>query len=203
GCREFFVALVDEGIRLRQAIGNGWPDDARLHVLHGALPGDERDCLAYGLIPVLNSLDQIERWQVLARREGRALPAVLQGDTGMARLGLSGAELARLGAEPSRLEGITLLSVLSHLVGAEMTADPINARQLARFHALRERWPRAPGCLANSSGVFLGPDYHFDLVRPGAALYGVAPVSGAANPMHCVVHIQGRLIQWREVAAGE
>lgn len=203
GCREFFVALVEEGVALRQALGGAWPADARLHVLHGALPGAERDCLAHGLLPVLNSLDQIERWQALAREQGRALPAAIQGDTGMARLGLSPVELARLDAEPARLDGIAATLVMSHLVSAEDAADPVNALQLQRFRALRARWPRAAGCLANSSGIFLGRDFHFDLSRPGAALYGVAPMTGRPNPMRAVVHLQGRLIQWREVAAGD
>lgn len=203
GCREFFVALVDEGIVLREALGSAWPADARLHVLHGALPGAERDCLAHGLLPVLNSLDQIARWQALAREQGRALPAAIQGDTGMARLGLSPAELARLDAEPARLDGIAPTLVMSHLVSAEDAADAVNAQQLERYRALRARWPQAQGCLANSSGIFLGRDFHFDLARPGAALYGVAPMVGQPNPLRAVVHLQGRLIQWREVAAGD
>lgn len=202
GCRDFFVALVDEGVQLREAFGGLWPQDARLHVLHGALPGAEADCLASGLVPVLNSLDQIERWQALALRLGRVLPAAVQVDTGMARLGLSAAEVDRLLVEPGRLTGIAPSLVMSHLVGAEDAADPINALQLARFRSLRAHWPQAWACLANSSGIFLGPDFHFDLVRPGAALYGVAPAVQGDNPMRPVVHLQGRLIQWREVPEG-
>jgi len=203
GCREFFVALVDEGIRLRGALGEQWPVDARLHVLHGPMPGAEADCLAHDLVPVLNGLDQVERWAALARRTGRRLPAALQGDTGMARLGLSPRELARLDAEPGLLDGIDPTLVISHLVAAESPDEPINAVQLKRYRLLRRRWPSAAGCLANSSGIFLGPDYHFDLVRPGAALYGVAPQDGRPNPMQPVVRLQGRLIQWREVEAGQ
>jgi alanine racemase len=203
GCREFFVALVEEGIRLRETLQEDWPADARLHVLHGALPGCERDCLAHDLVPVLNSLDQIERWQALARAETRVLPAAIQGDTGMARLGLSALELARLDAEPVRLDGIAPTLVMSHLASAEESANPINLQQLQRFRGLRARWPQALGSLANSSGVFLGPEFHFDLARPGAALYGVAPTAGAPNPMRPVARVQGRLIQWREVAAGQ
>jgi alanine racemase len=203
GCREFFVALVDEGIRLREALRERWPGEARLHVLHGPMPGAEADCVAHDLVPVLNGLDQVERWQALARRSGRRLPAALQGDTGMARLGLSPAELERLGAEPARLDGIEPTLVISHLVAAEDPAAPINALQLQRYRELRRRWPAARASLANSSGIFLGPDYHFDLARPGAALYGVAPQDGVPNPMRPVVRLQGRLIQWREVAGGQ
>lgn len=203
GCREFFVALVDEGVRLRESLGDAWPDDARLHVLHGALPGAEAECLAHGLVPVLNSADQIARWQAFARQEGRDLPAALQVDTGMARLGLAPASLARLGGSDGGLAGITMTLVMSHLVSAEEPDDPVCRRQLELFKPWRERFPFALGCLANSSGIFLGREFHFDLVRPGAALYGVAPVAGQPNPMRPVVHVQARLIQCREIAAGE
>lgn len=203
GCREFFVALVDEGIRLRESLGDAWPPDARLHVLHGALPGAEHDCLAHELVPVLNSVDQVARWQALAAREGRALPAALQVDTGMARLGLSPSALGRLADAPDGLRGIVPTLVMSHLVSAEDPQDPVSRRQLELFRPWRARFPAAQGCLANSSGIFLGPEFHFDLVRPGAALYGVAPVIGQPNPMRQVVHVQARLIQCREIAAGE
>lgn len=203
GCREFFVALVDEGIRLRESLGATWPSDARLHVLHGALPGAEEDCLAHGLVPVLNSVDQVARWQALAHRHGHALPAALQLDTGMARLGLPPAALGRLADAPDGLAGIVPTLVMSHLVSAEDPHDPTSRRQLERFRPWRNRFPAASGCLANSSGIFLGSDFHFDLVRPGAALYGVAPVAGQPNPMRQVVRVQARLIQWRELQAGE
>ena len=203
GCREFFVALVDEGVRLLDDLGPQWPGDARLHVLHGPLPGEERDCLARGLVPVLNSLDQVERWRALALQQGRRLPAAIQGDTGMARLGMALADAARLAKAPEQLEGIVPTLVMSHLASAEEPHNPLNALQLLRFGALRAHWPLALGCLANSSGAFLGRDFHFDLVRPGAALYGVAPTVGKPNPMQPVVRVQARLIQWREIAAGD
>ncbi len=203
GCREFFVALVDEGIRLRESLGPVWPHDARLHVLHGALPGAEDDCLAHDLVPVLNSVDQVARWQDLARRQGRVLPAALQVDTGMARLGLPPAALRRLVEAADGLSGMATTLVMSHLVSAEDPQDPVSRRQLELFRPWRERFPAALGCLANSSGIFLGREFHFDLVRPGAALYGVAPVVGQPNPMRPVVRVQARLVQWREIAAGE
>ena len=203
GCREFFVALVDEGIGLRESLRDDWPSDARVHVLHGCMPGAEDACLAHGLVPVLNAPDQIERWQALARRRGNALAAALQVDTGMARLGLSPSAVTHLAANPRTLDGITLTYVMSHLVSAEDPADQTNQLQLERFCLQRAQLPAAPACLANSSGIFLGKPFHFDLVRPGAALYGVAPTNGKRNPMRPVVRLQARLIQWREIAAGE
>ncbi|WP_158045278.1 alanine racemase [Skermanella pratensis] len=198
GCRHFFVAHIDEAIALRPHL----PEGACLFVLHGVMPGAEADCIAHRITPVLNSLPQIDAWTGLSRSLGRRLPAIVQVDTGMSRLGLSAREMELLAADPSRLDGIDLRFVMSHLACAEQQGHELNAEQLARFRASRARLPAAPGCFANSSGIFLGPDYHFDLARPGAALYGVAPIAGAPNPMQGVVRLQGRVIQVRDIEAG-
>jgi alanine racemase len=199
GCRTFFVALVDEGLRLRQTL----PNDARIVVLHGPLPGAEADCQAHGLIPVLNSPDQIERHVALARQQGRALPAALQVDTGMARLGLQAHEVQQLQQNPTLLQGLDLQLVMSHLVSAEEAHNPLNAIQRQRFEALRRLLPPCPASLANSSGIFLDSSFHLDLVRPGAALYGVAPAVDRPNPMQPVIRLQASLLQVREVHPGE
>ncbi|WP_153160481.1 alanine racemase [Zoogloea sp. 1C4] len=199
GCRSFFVAHLTEGIHLRAVL----PDQtAMIYVLHGPHPGSERDFVRSRLVPVLNSLPQVKAWQTLAQWEDGVLPAVLQVDTGMARLGLSEDEFASLIAHPALLEGLALQFVMSHLVSAEAQHDPVNRRQLARFEAALAQLPGMRGSLANSSGIFLGGEYHFGLVRPGAALYGVAPVAGQANPMRPVIRLQGKVLQTRRVDAG-
>jgi alanine racemase len=197
GCRDFFVALVDEALTLRPFL----PLDARLFVLHGPLPGAEPVCAQAGVIPVLNSREQIQAWSDLALRLGRTLPAAVQFDTGMARLGLARNDPLGLGAEEMR--GIEPVLLMSHLVGAEDPQDSINPLQLQRFQTIRQRWAGVPASLANSSGVFLGQDFHADLLRPGAALYGIAPTLGRPNPMHPVLRLTGRLIQSHWVEAGE
>ena len=173
---------------------------AEIFVLNGLPPGAEAECARHRVTPVLNSLAQIDAWAALGRRLGRALPAALQVDSGMSRLGLGEAELDALAASPRRLAGIELRLVMSHLACAERQDHPMNREQLRRFEAARARLPPAPASLANSSGIFLGPDFHFDLARPGAALYGLAPVAGAANPMRPVVRLRGRIVQIREIA---
>lgn len=198
GCRSFFVAHLDEAIALRPLLG----DDAAVYVLHGAHPGAEPEFLAHGVVPVLNSRPQVDAWRSLAARRGQRLAAILQVDTGMARLGLSATEFDQLAEDESALSGITLNCVMSHLACAEDRAHPANPVQRERFLAARARLPGVPASLANSSGIFLGADYHFDLARPGAALYGVAPTLGEANPLQQVIHLQGRVIQTRTVAAG-
>ena len=129
------------------------------------------------LTPVLGSLDEIARWR------GRGRDAILQVDTGMSRLGLSPAEVAVLAADHTRLEGLTIRYVMSHLVSSEQPDDPINALQRQRFDAARAMLPPVPCSLANSSGIFLGPAFGSDLARPGAALYGINPTPALPNPM--------------------
>ena len=198
GCGHFFVAHLAEGLALRPLL----PTGATVFVLHGAPPGAEADCAAAGLVPVLNSAQQVQAWRTLAARRGRRLPAVVQVDSGMSRLGLSGAELDQLAADADSFAGIEVRCVMSHLACADEPDHPANAMQRERFIAARRRLPAAPASFANSSGIFLGPGYHFELARPGAALYGVAPVAGAPNPMRPVVRLQAKVMQLRQVEAG-
>lgn len=190
GCREFFVAGVDEGIRLRAALAGAWPADASLHLLHGAEPQAEAECLAHGLVPVLGSVVQLARWQALARRVGRELPAALQVDTGLSRLGLSPAALAARAEAPDGLAGIAPTLLLSGLARAEVPDDPVNRRQLALFRGVCRRFPGVRASLAESAGLFLGPDFHLDLVRPGAALYGASPPRAVAHGLLPVVQLE-------------
>jgi alanine racemase len=199
GCRHFFVAHLDEGIALRPHL----PTHAEIFVLHGPPVDTEAEFIQHGLTPVLNSLPQISAWRRTARQLNRHLPAVVQIDSGMSRLGLSPAELDAWVGAPDFLQGIALRYLMSHLACAEQSKHPMNILQLAAFNASRKRLPSCPASLANSSGIFLGQDFHFDLVRPGAALYGIAPVAGAENPMKPVVRLQAKIIQTRNIARGD
>jgi alanine racemase len=151
---------------------------------------------------VLNDLGQLATWRSYAARRG-ALPAMLHLDTGMARLGLPPKEIARLVAEPKLLSGFTLSLVLSHLACASELAHPMNQTQFEAFRAALKRLPQAPASLAASSGIFLGGDFHFDMVRAGAALYGINPTPGRPNPMRRVVSLKAKILQIRDVDRGE
>lgn len=198
GCRTFFVAQLEEGATLRDLL-----PAAEIHVLGGLLPGLENAFLAHRLTPTLNALDEVEIWAAHARRRGTPLAAGLHVDTGMRRLGLPPEELDLLAGDLGRLTGIELALLISHLACAEQPDHPLNARQLAAFKDARARLPACPASFANSSGIFLGPDYHFDLLRPGVALYGANPTPGKANPMREVVRLQGRIWQVRNAQPGE
>lgn len=197
GCRHFFVAHLDEALDIKPVL----PNDAVVYVLHGLTSGSADSCIESGAVPVLNSIGQIDHWRKSASRMGRTLPAVLQVDTGMCRLGLAPGELEDL--DSSAFSGIRLRYLMSHLASAEDQSNQSNVAQLKRFIDARRMLPSIPASLANSSGIFLGKDYHFNLARPGAALYGVAPIDGAANPMRPVVTLSGRVIQTRTINSGD
>jgi len=189
GCRHFFVAYLNEAFAVRALVPN-----AMLAVLGGLIPGTEDAYVANDLIPVLGSLDEIDRW--------RGREAILHVDTGMSRLGLDARELGILAQDQSRLDGLTIRYILSHLVSSEVPDDPVNQLQRQRFAAIRAMLPLAPTSLANSSGIFLGPDFASDLARPGAALYGINPTPGQPNPMRCVLRLSVRVLAVRDIPTG-
>ena len=205
GCRRFFVAHSEEALALRQAL----PDpQTMIHILHGPTAGGEAELAAANLTPVLSTPGQIAAWSALAKRLGRRLPAALHIDTGMNRLGLTDAEADAVAADPGRLDGIALDFVMTHLACADEPDHPLNKQQADRFAAWRQRFANLKGSLANSAGIFLGADWHHDILRPGIALYGANPLAPSAGPRHEtgkmaeVVHLQGKILQVRSVDRG-
>lgn len=197
GCRTFFVAHLSEGITARAAL-----PEATIYVLNGLLPGLGPALVAHDLRPVLGSGEELAEWAALAESAGRRLPAALHVDTGMNRLGLPVSEALALAGDPLIARaGIALL--MTHLVSAELSGDPINARQAADFARVRAAHPGIPGSFANSSGIYLGGPAHHDLLRPGYALFGGNPTPWKANPMRPVVRLEAQIAQVRTVSAGE
>jgi alanine racemase len=216
GCDSFFVARLEEGVALRKAVPR-----ARIFVLDGAQPDAVPALISHHLTPVLNSLAEIAAWSAAASVSRTSLDAVLHVDTGMNRLGLPGDELAILSAEHGkRLAGLNLVLVMSHLACGDDPRNAMNAEQLSRFRQALAMLPQAPASLAASHGAMLGLDYHFDLVRPGVALYGADPQKpegmgregqsskskspqGAANLMQTAAVLTARVLQVRRIDSGE
>jgi alanine racemase len=199
GCDSFFVARLEEGVALRKGMPN-----ARIFVLDGAMPDAVPALLSHRLTPALNSLGQVAAWSAAAAAARASLDAVVHVDTGMNRLGLPGEELAVLAAEArTRLAGLNLVLVMSHLACAEDVAGPMNAQQLSRFRQALAMLPPAPASLAASHGAMLGMEYHFDLVRPGVALYGANPQPGKQNLMQAAAVLTGRVLQVRRIDSGD
>ncbi|WP_036240781.1 alanine racemase [Mesorhizobium sp. STM 4661] len=198
GCDIFFVALLSEGALLRKALG--WRP--AIYVLNGIAPGAEGEAEAAGLTAVINSVEQLAAWHAAARRAGRKLPAAIQVDSGMSRLGMAAAEVEAVAGDLQAFDGIDVTLVMSHLACADEPAYPANEQQRLEFERLRKMLPKAPASLANSSGIFLGPRFHYDLARPGAALYGINPTPAEPNPMLPVVRLEARIIQTRNLHSG-
>jgi alanine racemase len=197
GAKTFFVATLEEGLALRALLPR-----AQIAILNGLVMGAPADFAKAALLPVLNDLGQVAAWQGYAAKRGGA-PAMLHVDTGMARLGLSPKETQRLSNEPDRLAGFTLTQIISHLACASEPAHPMNDTQLDAFAAALKRLPPTSASLAASSGLFLGGDFLFDMVRVGAALYGVNPTPGRPNPMRQTVRLKAKILQLRDVDRGE
>lgn len=194
-----FTAGFDEAAALSGVV----PKNLPRAVLDGLAPGTEADFVAQNLLPVLNDLGQVERWAAHSRALGRRLPCLLHLDTGMARLGLDAAETARLAEDASPLRGLDVRYVMTHLACADEPGHPLNDLQRRRFAEACARLPKMPRSFANSSGIFLGPDYRSELARPGAAAYGINPTPGSPNPMRPVVALHARIMQVRTIAAGD
>ena len=187
GCRDFFLTTWHEV----EALG-ALPDGVALSVLHGVRDEDMPRALASPARPTLNSAEQVRRW----RDAGGGLCDVMV-NTGMNRLGMAVQDVA-----DGLLDGLSIDTLMSHLASADEDV-PRNERQRAMFAALAGKTGARRMSLANSAGICLGPAYHFDLTRPGLALYGGIPRGEAAGHIAQVAQPEAQIIQRRRIAAGE
>ncbi|MGI9379087.1 MAG: alanine racemase, partial [Methyloligellaceae bacterium] len=198
GCRTFFVATPVEAMELRSVKA-----DAEIYVLDGLFPQAESFYSSHNLRPVLNSRDEIRDWARFSKSENAPLPAAIHIDTGMNRLGLGIDEISEDNDFSSDLDLFDVALVMSHLACGDDVSHPMNALQLERFKKLQAVFTGTSASLANSAGILLGSSYHFDLVRPGIALYGSWPMNSGDPVLNTVMHLYGRLIQVRTMEAGE
>ena len=205
GCEVFFVAQIDEGLRARAALGAALPS-LQIFVLNGlaASAPHARACADAGLIPMIGCEDDATLWAAQAQRVGQRLPVALMFDTGMNRLGYdwrAALQVANWFAEAPSLKPVL---AASHFTSSEAPANAANAAQIARFEDVRRAaFPTVPASLANSSGIYLPERPFFNLVRPGYALYGGNPTPNQPNPMRPVVRLRARILQIRNIEAGE
>jgi alanine racemase len=187
GAKTFFVARLSEGVALRALL-----PEAVIYVLDG-LRGEQAGVFkAHNLRPILNSLPQIADWQ-----QAGAFAAGLHVDTGMNRLGLSESDILSMGFDHK----FTL--VMSHLACSDTPDHPMNAQQLTRLSALRNRFPDTAFSLSASGGCFLGKDYAFDMVRPGISLFGGGPFGVTHPEIKPVAHLTARVLQVRTLKPGQ
>jgi alanine racemase len=197
GCKTFFVADLSEARRVRAVVA-----EPAIYVLNGLLPGTTAAFADIQARPVIGSLVELAEWDAFCAANEWRGGAALHVDTGMNRLGISVNEAAAL-APRIRAEKHGIVLLMSHLVCADQPDHPLNEQQIKLFREVRLLYRGIPGSLANSSGIFLGSAAHCDMVRPGAAIYGVNPTPGRRNPMRPVVDLQARVVQVRTVPKGE
>jgi alanine racemase len=185
GARRFFVADVEEADELAAIL-----PEAVVYVLGGYAAGARDAFHGRRLRPVLNTPGQVRAFAALP--SDRRPPAALQVDTGMTRLGVP---VAAIDALRHDLADLQLDFLVSHLACADDPDPGFSRHQRARFEAARRLVPHLSASLANSAGIFLGPDFHYDLCRPGIAVVGGNPRPGRANPMAPVVTLDAELLQ--------
>lgn len=197
GARVYFVAVPEEAVRLRAALPR-----ATIYVLGGLFP----DCLdaytEFDFVPVIGSEPELRNWERHAETFSRPLPLALHFDTGMNRLGFA-VEKARDIADRLRGGRLDPLLVMTHIACGDTPGHPLNQLQKTRFETVRQSFPLVPASFANSAGVFMGPDAHYDLVRPGIAVYGGRFGPRAGDHLRPVVTLEARILQIRDVNAGE
>ena len=197
GARFFFTATVDEGIQVRETL-----PDAHIFILDGLYPGASDAYAANRLMPCLSSLPMLEEWLAYCLRRGEALPAALHFDTGMNRLGFRLGEVEIVTSRIKEL-GFAPQMVMSHFACADTPSHEKNRTQGALFNSLLQYFPGIPASLCNSAGMMTARDYHYQLVRPGIALYGGRAVNGRRNPMSRVVGLEAPILQIRAARTGE
>jgi alanine racemase len=197
GCKTFFVATLDEARAARTAAPS-----AAIYVLDGFFQNSGEAYAGINCQPVIGDLNELAEWDVFCRRTGWSGGAAIHIDTGMNRLGFTLTDAQSLIPRiKAGNHGISL--VMSHLACAEMLNHQLNAKQLSVFREIAGLFTGISASLSNSSGIFLGHQFQFDLVRPGVALYGVNPTPEADNPMQQVIELKARIVQIRNIERGE
>jgi len=197
GARFFFVATPDEALAVRAAL-----PEAHIFVLDGLFPGAAALYVGERLMPVLNSLPMLEEWLVACLGRNEALPAALHFDTGMNRLGFRLGETSIVRRMCDEV-GYAPQMLMSHLACADQPLHEKNRTQLALFASVIAQFPGIPASLANSAATMTTREMHFQMTRPGIALYGGRAVAGRRNPMLPAVTLEAPLLQVRDAKTGE
>ena len=198
GCRNFFVATIDEGIEIRNLL----PDEnVRIFVLSGVFENTEDILLKYKLVPVVNNWVQADMWVKKAKSLNKRLDVAVHVDTGMSRNGfLEEDEQRSLG---DILNNLNLLFVMSHLACADDVSNEMNKKQLDRFKTALKKFRNPMSCLSATNGIFLGRDYQFDMVRPGKAIYGFSIREDMIGIVKPVMDIFSRIVQVNHLKKGD
>ncbi|WP_417691827.1 alanine racemase [Roseibium sp.] len=198
GCTTFCVALPGEALEVRKVL-----PQAKIYVLDGLFPDTAETLASNSLVPVLGSEEEIREWAGFCRTAGQAFPAAIHIDTGMNRLGLRPEQFSSIMGDATLINSFSLDLLLTHLACGSDPNHPMNGRQLSAFREVTAPFSQIPRSLANSAGVLMGKEFHFDMARPGISLYGGKALDTQANTMAAVARVEARVMTVRSVPAGE
>jgi len=194
GCKIFFVAHFSEAVRLRI-----YSKSIKIFCYHGINLKNFKEFMKFNIIPVTNTLQQVLMIDSLNKQKKFNKKIAIHFDTGMSRLGLDKKETKWLLNNKSKISNIKIELIMSHLACADQPKNPMNVKQLKKFNLIRKEFKKSKASLANSAGVFLNKKYHFDLVRPGIALYGGNPFINKDIKLHNVIKLKAKVIQIRQI----
>lgn len=201
GCDLLFVAQLDEAIQLREAATI--PSSVDICVFSGVPKNAEDYFQNKQLVPIFNSLDQLQKWADYCRQEQRLLPAVPFFDTGLNRLGMPKDEVMNLISDPDQMADFATSFYMTHLACADEPKNEMNNNQLEQFLGLIGQLPAAPLSISNSAGCLLGGRYIQNITRPGYGLYGGQPSQVPTPEIKPVVTLKAPILQVRSVSPGE
>ena len=197
-CKDFFVATLMEGIELRS-----YNKSVHIYILNGLDSGKCSIYKKYRLTPVLNSIKQIREYEIYQSKIKKSMDAIIHFDTGMSRLGLDEDETKKLiNNKNIILKKTNIRYIMSHLACGDESKSNKNKEQLKMFREISKTFKNIKMTLANSAGVLLGKNYHFDMVRPGISIYGGNALKNKKNTYKHVVKLTARLIQIRKINKG-
>ncbi|MFM7083634.1 MAG: alanine racemase [Hyphomicrobium sp.] len=197
GCKSFFIATPNEAKEARSLCSKG-----KIYVLDGLFSSAAETLYQIDAIPCLSSFEEVNEWSTYAACKEKKLKSCLHIDSGLSRLGLNPQEMQRLLENTTILNNLDIELVMSHLASADDPLDPTNEIQLKNFKNFRKLFPKAKASLAASDGLMLGKEFHYDLVRPGYALYGGQASKEGQSPVKPVVSIYARILQIKEIPEG-
>jgi alanine racemase len=216
GCKEFFVATLNEAEELRKILGTKPNIFVLGGIIHGFNQGEAGERWSkFDLVPVIYDIEHIYKWLAFCKQQNKAYACALKVDTGMHRLGLSMDEidkvLADIDANKNKFALFKPMVLMSHLACADDSENVLNQQQLSVFRLAAKKitnyFPGVSLSLSNSSAIFLDNQFHFDLCRPGIALYGGSPVSSHAaigkNPMKQVASLSLPIMQIKMIKKGQ